>query len=684
MEKLQLPQPPARREISELPSQLISQIAAGEVIERPASVVKELVENAIDAGADEIEVRLDGGGLKRIVVTDNGSGIEKDQIPLALKRHATSKIRNLFELESVSSLGFRGEALASIDAVSDLRLRSRTPTGESAWEWHDGELAPAAGLIGTRVEVADLFYKTPARRKFMKSEATETAHVVEFLERLALARPDVAFRLVANGREVLALGRAQDPAARIVAIMPREFDGHYREVDEHFGNMRLQGLVGLPTVSRARADAQYFFVNGRYVRDKVLTHAMRSAYQDVLHGQSQMLYCLFLWMDPAAVDANVHPTKMEVRFRESQRIHQFIARTVKSVLAAPGAAGTTAMQETPDVRESLTGIPGSLFHREQPVQSRDGSAPEQPSFAGSGTGARIADAGGSRTGGLNVTGAMRAMGAPLETALAAARGDIPAPMHVQSLNLTGGQFVREDSVKPAAQAPLQETSPAPAPTPSAAPAAVQEASSGADNSTEGLPYGTLGRPIAQIAGIYVLSECARGLIIVDMHAAAERVTYERLKRQVHAKKVPVQSALIPQVMQVSATEMATFEEHRETLLSYGFDISPSGGNALAIRALPAVTADAPVESVARMVHGILEDLHEYGESQKVEELTNHMLATIACHGSVRAHRQLTIPEMDALLRAMEQTERADQCNHGRPTWRLFTVEDLDALFLRGQ
>lgn len=715
MEKLDLPPSPQKRDIAELPNQLISQIAAGEVIERPASVVKELVENAIDAGADEIEVRLDGGGLKRIVVTDNGSGIEKDQLPLALKRHATSKIRNLLELEQVCSLGFRGEALASIDAVSDLTVRSRTPSAESAWAYHDGEVTPAAGLVGTRVEVLDLFYKTPARRKFMKSESTETAHVVEYLERLSLARPDVSFTLIANGKATLNLPRVSDPAERIEAVMPKEFAGQYREVRAEFGGMRLQGLVGLPTVSRTRADAQYFYVNGRFVKDKVLTHAVRTAYQDVLHGQSQMMYCLFLWLDPTAVDMNVHPTKMEVRFKEGSRIHQFISRSIKAVLAPSEAQRLSGdgVDDAPvphaaSVERALenfsrpTGASfgrafGTTSEKPQPV------APGSPLMSSANwTTTRPPSLFTPKEERVNVDAAMRSFGASHEVADAAARGVAPDVASADQrprdpfANVSGAVVTDVlASMRPATapvaqpssvQPPVMPSEVAEMPT-STEDTAVERDVTAASFDAEapiGLPEGRLGRPIAQIAGIYVLAECAEGLIIVDMHAAAERITYERLKRQLDAQKLALQPSLIPQVMQVSATDFATFEEHKETLLSYGFDISAAGSNALAIRALPALCADAPLDEIATMVREILEDLRLYGESEGVTVLRNHILSTMACHGSVRAHRYLTIPEMDALLRAMEQTERADQCNHGRPTWRLFTVEDLDKFFLRGQ
>ena len=332
MQDSQTPEKKARRPIAALPNELVSQIAAGEVIERPASVVKELVENSLDAGATDIEVRVDGGGLKRLVVTDNGSGIAKDDLPLAVMRHATSKIRNLLELEEVMTLGFRGEALASIDSVSAMTIRSRTPEDSHAWEWKEGRVTPAAGSPGTRIDVCDLFYKTPARRKFMKSDATETAHILTQVERLALAHPEAGFRVVANGRDVLTLP-PQTPEARIAAVLPKEFRENCRPVNALRDGIRLTGLVGLPVIGKARTQDQYFFVNGRFVRDKLLSHAVRSAYQDVMHGQTQPLYCLYLEIDPTAVDVNVHPTKSEVRFAEGQRIHTAVSSSVRAALS---------------------------------------------------------------------------------------------------------------------------------------------------------------------------------------------------------------------------------------------------------------------------------------------------------------------------------------------------------------
>ena len=687
-----------KRKIAELPSQLISQIAAGEVIERPASVVKELVENAIDAGAVTVEVRLEGGGLKRIVVSDDGSGIPKEELPLALKRHATSKIRNLLELETVESLGFRGEALASIDSVAQLSIRSRTRGADSAWEIEDGEVHPAAGVEGTRIEVLDLFYKTPARRKFMKSEATETAHILEQIERQALATPDVAFTLVANGRTLLKLDAAENPADRIEAVLPKEFKGKNREIKASDGGMTLQGLVGIPTVSRSRADSQYFFVNGRFVRDKVLTHAMRTAYQDVLHGQAHPVFCLYLTMDPTAVDVNVHPAKREVRFRDSQRVHHFISSAVKRALAPTQASGLIERAE-----ESLR--------------------PSETSSGELSSGDRSLRAGGLRTGPVNSSAsgdakinfraAMTFFGADRETVSELGRqtdssgqsgfsGTLRKPTppvkadrtpDAGILPLQGGAYIarqEEERISDvlSSEEPSVSDESLSCPSPSSCSESLCSEREGEKNEKavheEGLPEGWLGRPIAQIGGIYVLAENARGLVIVDMHAAAERITYERLKKQADARQIAVQPALIPQVFRISALELSTLEESRQTFEELGFDLSPVGSDAMALRAMPSLLVDAPLPATEAMIHHLLDDLQEFGESSAVEEMRNRMLATMACHGSVRANRMLTLPEMDRLLRDMEKTERIDQCNHGRPTWRQLSLADLDKLFLRGQ
>jgi DNA mismatch repair protein MutL len=699
-----------KRSIAELPSQLISQIAAGEVIERPASVVKELVENAIDAGAGEIDVKLDGGGLKRIVVTDNGSGISKDELPLALRRHATSKIRDLLELERVGSLGFRGEALASIDAVAEMSIRSRTPEADSAWEISDGEVHPAAGVVGTRVEVLDLFYKTPARRKFMKSDATETAHVTEYLERLALANPDIGFTLSANGRNVLKLPAVTNVVDRIEALMPRAFKGQHREVAAEEDGMTIRGLAGIPAIARSRADGQYFFVNGRYVRDKTLMHAVKAAYQDVLHGQSQPVFCLYLTLDPTAVDVNVHPAKLEVRFRESSRVHQFVMHAVKAALA-PSAASLLNGEETEadlpaqkrqEATRPVQSCTPSVFSAGSLGSTPAFTAPSRPAFKLE-----------SRP---DVSTAMRLFGADVDTARAAAQGRVPEgrfagredgnwlksekvpPAEPKSgrLDLQGGSFLKETN-EATSLGPIDVPPPETAEgmsfeeiaeaVPSASDktsACVAAAPASEARKPATLPPGALGRAIAQIGGIYILAENERGLVVVDMHAAAERITYERLKREMDARGIAVQQVLIPQVFRVNPLLFSVFEENRELLSTLGLELTGAGDCAVAVRALPMLCKDMPSQTVETMVKCLLEDLQNFGETSVIEELRNRLLATVACHGSVRAHRRLTLPEMDRLLRDMEETERADQCNHGRPTWRQMTLTDLDKLFMRGK
>lgn len=692
MQDTQATAPKPRRSIAALPNELISQIAAGEVIERPASVVKELVENSLDAGADDIEVRIDGGGLKRIVVTDNGCGIPKEELPLALMRHATSKIRNLLELEEVMTLGFRGEALASIDSVASVSIRSRTAGAANAWEIRGKDITPAAGAVGTRIEVCDLFYKTPARRKFMKSDATETSHILTQVERLALAHPEASFRVIANGRDVLNL-TAQTPEARIAALLPKEFRDNCRSVNAYREGIRLRGLVGLPVIGKSRTQDQYFFVNGRFVRDKLLSHAVRAAYQDVLHGQSQPLYCLFLEIDPTAVDVNVHPTKSEVRFAEGQHVHQVVTSSVKAALAS-----SEALREEPAAQSSVSRSPegisegmsfGSADKTERSVNAygMPASRPQRPM--------ETADR-------VPVAAVMRFNGADLDTALAAQEGR-PVPRWEDSLAGMPGDVAAETGNEPAevplatgAETPIRSEGAARsdvvpsieltnAPSPNFANSMPTEAMPAEDAPlpwAESRPY--FGRALGQVGGVYVLAEREDGILVVDMHAAAERVTYERLKTSLDASSLPVQPFLIPHVFRVSKEEVATFEAHREMLSTFGIDASITGENALALRAVPAVIAEAPAEALETMVHSLLEELEAYGESSVTEAMRNEVLATVACHGSVRANRRLTLPEMDALLRSMEETERVDQCNHGRPTWKLLTMAELDRLFMRGQ
>lgn len=664
-----------RRSIQELSSQLISQIAAGEVIERPASVVKELVENSVDAGADRVEVRIEGGGLQRILVSDNGCGIPKEELPLALKRHATSKVKSLEELEHVVTLGFRGEALASIDSVADLRIQSRTPEENQAWQIREGAIEPAPGMEpGTRIEVKDLFYKTPARRKFMKSESTENAHVVTQLERIALANPSVSLTLFTNGRQTMRLERADSHAERIADLMPKDFRGASREVDAQSGKWRLTGLIGLPTISRTRTEAQYFFVNGRFIRDRVMAHAVRAAYEDVLHGQAQPMYCLFLELPPDEVDANVHPTKTEVRFRESGRVHQFITQAVKAVIAPPLSSdeGRPAFADSafsaksgavPERRES------SIFSRDAGERSAPAQVPAQKPAA-----------------------------APMPFAYPSVQR--PSPQAVdRAMALFGAKtpLTPETEEAESEEIPLEENTkrevPAVPPFPSFEPAKVQaaqpatanifEEADGSDGAqTDGA--GELGHAVAQIGGVYILAENARGLVIVDMHAAAERVLYERLKKAMDESRMSVQPLLIPLVVRVTPLQYAAFEEHVGELEKLGLDATGADQQAVVLRSIPAMLSDTPVPELEALLREVLDDLHQYDQSEAIEVLRNRILSTMACHSAFRANRKLSIPEMNQLLRDMEKTERADQCNHGRPTWTALSMEELDRLFMRGR
>ncbi|GIK23958.1 MAG: DNA mismatch repair protein MutL [Betaproteobacteria bacterium] len=566
--------------IKPLPDLLISQIAAGEVVERPASVVKELLENSIDAGARNISVQLLEGGVRQIRIVDDGGGIPKDELPLALARHATSKIASLEDLESVASLGFRGEALASIAAVARLTLVSRIGEAPHAWRIGPGqEVAPAALGGGTVIEVDDLYFNTPARRKFLKSGHTEFAHCEEALRRIALAHPDVAFQLQHNGRTALHLA-AGDAARRVADVLGAEFAAQSRAIDAAAGGLRLAGHAALPAYSRARADAQYFFVNGRFVRDKLLAHAVREAYADILHGQRHAAYALFLEIDPRGVDVNVHPAKTEVRFRDGRAVHQFVFHALQRALAAPLA--------------QVAAVPAGLTFPTAAAQQQQSLAVAQPVAA------------------------------------------------------------YHDFVRQAPSAPMPEAE-AGAPPP-------------------------LGFAVAQLHGVYILAQNATGLVLVDMHAAHERILYEKLKTALDARPA-VQPLLVPVVISASGEEAAAAEEHAEALERLGFEIAAAGPRELVVRAVPALLANGRIPDLVR---ALLADLEKFGASRVAAEQRNELLATMACHGAVRAHRALTLPEMNALLRQMEETERADQCNHGRPTWTQLTMDELDRLFLRGR
>lgn len=620
-------EPTAPRKIQELSDRLISQIAAGEVIERPASVVKELVENSLDAGATDIEVRLEEGGIKRIVVADNGCGIPKEDLPLALKRHATSKIRTLTDLESVASFGFRGEALASIDSVADVTITSRTAEAEEAWAISRDGIVPAAGQKGTRIEVKDLFYLTPARRKFLKSPATETAHILTQIERMALANPSVRFRVFTNARASLHLP-AQQTAERVFAVMPEEFKDACRPISADAPGLHLEGWVGLPTAARSRADKQFFFVNGRFIRDRVLQHAVKTAYADVLHVQAQPMFVLSLSINPSRVDVNVHPQKSEVRFRDGQLVHSFVSSAIMRAIAH--GAG----------EQAPVSLSGSHPNESAPVSQPlvvPAQRPASGSFAASGRFER-----------------------------SSAMHNAPKPLTEQQwLNLYGGSHT-------------SLTAEGSNPSPSAEPSKPVFADLLAQATAHNQP---LGRPIAQIAGIYVLAENSEGLVIVDMHAAHERVTYEKLKAT--SVGTDITQLLVPTVFKVSDETMALFEEHKEKFAPLGLEVTAAGENSLTLRTLPAILARGKFDAADLVTH-LLEDFARFGDSALTEQLRNECLATMACHGSVRAHRELTLQEMDALLREMERTDRADQCNHGRPTWTQLTLADLDKLFMRGK
>ena len=631
---------PLRRPIHALSDQLISQIAAGEVIDRPASVVKELVENAVDAGAHRIEVRLREGGVKEITVTDDGCGIPEDELKLALTRHATSKIGSLLDLEKVASYGFRGEALASIASVADVTVTSRTAEAESASAiYPDGHVGPAAGNLGTTVKVADLFYKTPARRKFLKAERTETAHVTEQLQRMALSCPDVDIRLSVDGTGVLSLP-SQVADERVFAVMPESFRAASRGVLAESDTMRITGFAGLPTAAKARTSAQYFFVNGRFVRDKVLQHAVRTAYADVLHGAMQPLFCLMLDIDPQLVDVNVHPQKSEVRFRDSGAVHRFITHAITDALASGGRTNTEPSVEFPsEVPDAEVAVAVKEPTGHEVIQSK-----------------RFASNAASK----------------------------PAPLsQEQWLALYGRKREEERRLSDTPLFATTETAKSVAPEPAAKMwADTLRVPQEVPQLPEVKVTAPLGRALAQLAGIYILAENEEGLLIVDMHAAHERINYERLKAAAD-KNLSVQPLLVPVTFRVTGEEMGTFEEYGEALASLGLEVTAAGEAALAVRALPAVLAREKTD-VEKLVTSVLADLAQYGTSTLTKEMRNKCLATMACHGSIRANRHLTVPEMQAILDDMPRTPRSDQCNHGRPTWTVVSIKELDKLFLRGQ
>jgi DNA mismatch repair protein MutL len=625
---------PTHRPIQQLPDQLISQIAAGEVVERPSAVVKELLENALDAGSTQITVRLEEGGVKRIAITDNGRGIAPEELPLALARHATSKIASLTDLENVSTLGFRGEALASIAAVAAVSITSRTPGAAHAWEIigsHHGTVSPSSGAFGTTIDVQDLYFNTPARRKFLKSEQTEYGHCAEVVRRIALARPDVAFSLSHNGRTI-DHWMACDMAKRSGHIVGSDFAEARLPIDQAAGPLHLHGFIGLPTASKARADGQFFYVNGRFVRDKLLLHAVRSAYQDVLHGDRFPSYVLSLDLDPALVDVNVHPSKIEVRFRDSRAVHQFVFHAVQRALAQTSATANGSVP-APITAAEVTASSSSWQPRPH----------EQTSF-----GAQLSS---------TFSPSPFAPGS---------RWDAPGAGVAQQTESYGALF----------KSAAPDTASASAPQPANLSAQLRPMSN------DDFP---LGFALAQLHGIYILAQNTRGMVLVDMHAAHERILYEQLKNaldaQIDGQDMQVQPLLIPMTFFADAVEVGTAEEHQDTLKKLGFEIAVLSPTTLAVRAVPTLLKNADAQTLAR---DVLRDVREYGGSRVLIERRNELLGTLACHTAVRANRILTIPEMNALLRQMEATERADQCNHGRPTWVQLEISALDKLFLRGQ
>ncbi|MDX1724884.1 MAG: DNA mismatch repair endonuclease MutL [Pseudomonas sp.] len=614
-----------------LSPRLANQIAAGEVVERPASVIKELLENSLDSGAKRIEVDIEQGGVKLLRVRDDGGGIAADDLPLALARHATSKIRELEDLEQVMSLGFRGEALASISSVARLTLTSRTADAEQAWqvetEGRDMQprVQPAAHPVGTSVEVRDLFFNTPARRKFLKTEKTEFDHLQEVIKRLALARFDVAFHLRHNGKTVLGLHEAHDDvsrARRVASVCGAAFLEQALPIEVERNGLRLWGWVGLPTFSRSQADLQYFFVNGRTVRDKLVAHAVRQAYRDVLFNGRHPTFVLFLEIDPAVVDVNVHPTKHEVRFRDGRMVHDFLYGTLHRALG--------------DVR------------------------PEDQLAAPAAVGGMLAPTG-------QAAGEFGAQG---EIGLAASLLEPTPSESVWRSPGAGYQGQRSQAGVPAAEAQgtyREFFSPLPA-----SPVGLPEAQGDVP---------PLGYAIAQLKGVYILAENVPGLVLVDMHAAHERITYERLKIAMASEGLRGQPLLVPESLAVSQREADCAEEHAAWFQRLGFELQRLGPESLAIRQIPALLKQAEAN---RLVADVLADLLEYGTSDRIQAHLNELLGTMACHGAIRANRRLTLPEMNALLRDMEHTERSGQCNHGRPTWTQLGMDDLDKLFLRGR
>lgn len=628
-------------QIKLLPDQLISQIAAGEVVERPASALKELLENSVDAGSTQIQVALQQGGIKLLKVTDNGHGIAKDELALALTRHATSKIESLEDLEQVGSLGFRGEALASIASISRTVLTSRQQSASHAWQiaaegTQAPQLSPAALDAGTIVEVHDLYFNTPARRKFLKTENTEFGHCEDAFTRVALSRPNIGFLLQHNGKAISRLA-ANTPQQRITDVLGSEFAAQSLWIEEDSGGLRLWGMTASPTYQRHSRDSQYVFVNGRFVRDKLIAHAIKQAYQDVLHGDKHPAFVLFLELDPSLVDVNVHPAKTEVRFRESQAVHRFIFHSLHKALGKTSAEIQASQPVQAPFNPFRPGTDASVFS--MPREQVEMPLHNRPAF------------GGSYPPNISNGGDMaQQFYGQLYGDLKPAAMDQATILESNSLEVFASVVALDQPIQPTPDLPQQYP---------------------------------LGFALGQLHGIYILAQNAQGMVVVDMHAAHERIMYERLKSALSEHAIATQPLLIPISFYAEKVEVATLQslQGSDTLQQLGFELATLSPTTIAIRAIPTMLQDADAVALARAV---LRDLHEYGASRVLLERQNEVLGTMACHAAVRANRQLTITEMNALLRDMEATERSGQCNHGRPTWFQVSLADLDKMFMRGQ
>lgn len=603
--------------IERLSPRLANQIAAGEVVERPASVVKELLENSLDSGASQIDIQIEQGGVKRIRVRDNGCGIAKEDLPLAVSRHATSKIKELDDLEAVQSLGFRGEALASIASVSRLVLKSAEAAGDG-WQVEtegidmEPQMSPVAHNQGTSVDVVDLFFNTPARRKFLKTEKTEFGRIDDVVRRLALSHLEIGFRLEHNGRNVHSMNPCDSPAEqarRVASVCGSSFMEQALPIDEQSENLRLWGWMGLPTFSRSQADLQYFYVNGRSVKDKVVSHAVRQAYQDVLYHGRHPAFVLFLEVDPAWVDVNVHPTKHEVRFRDSRSVHGFIYSALHRVIAQTRPGDSIPLESSPG--------PSVIDTQPPPVQQAMGLRDRESAYTGSSV----------------------EENRPVYESAALGQINVPPSNSIQN-DLKSSWAVSENEEIP-----------------------------------------PLGFAIAQLKGIYILAENTQGMVLVDMHAAHERITLEKMRLAWDAEGLASQPLLVPESFAVSSREADVAEENMDTFARLGIRLERAGPESLLIRAVPVLLKQPQVEPLVR---DVLSDILELGSSKRIELQINEILGNMACHNAVRANRKLTIPEMNALLREMEVTERSGQCNHGRPTWTQMSLSELDKLFLRGR